>query len=484
MKIFQKAITACFCILVISGGLTAQVTDFKLKDYKYRTPVYQSLQLDLDLEESGSTGKENKGMTADLEAFIAHLRVFATDQRQHISTKSGYFNPGFGSSKQGDVKSNNNTLNGGLRYSVQDRRYKPNFFIETGGAAGANSFNRKNGIKGQALTNGDSHAYLELVAGVGKGRLEYVHDAQAALLILEDLYAAGIIKSKVDNETANRFAQLITNIKKQRILDSRRRTIFKLTQVDSFLRVNKLTTQCDARTMAIINDILFYSFQNDLSGNMNEFGDDTEFSWNRGEYDEGFESTDYAFVPQVEIITDQAFRQHGTIMYARFIPELRYNGFRTKQEKPTGDSVTKSTYVHVAPGIQLGYEKHDAIDLKWQKNYRASLSFIYTKYLESKPNPNPNYHLTQLDLSYELGYYPNSRSVIEGTGSFRFSHYGGTGQNTNFITPGVGLNAGYFVSYNTVLRASFSANYQIQTGSTNESRLAQGLRIFLRHYFF
>lgn len=483
MKTLQKGHIICLFLVMYSCVLVAQVTDFKLADYKYRTPLYQSLQLDLDLDQNSISG-ENKGLNASLDGFISYLKVFSTDKRQHISLSSVFLQPRFGSSKQGDVKNINNGLSGGMRYSTQDRNYKDRYFIETGGAAGANTFGRKAGIKDQATSQNDHHAYLELLAGIGKGRLEYVHDAQAALLILEELYQSGIIKSKVDTETAYRFAQLITNIKKQRILDARRRNIFKLTQVDSFLRVNKIVAQCDARTMAIINDVLFYSFQNDLSGNNNTFEEPLDFDWNRGNYDEGFESTDYGLIPQLESFSDQAFRQHGTVMYARLVPELRYNSFNTKIEKPTGgDSVNKSTYLHVAPGLQLGYEKHRAIDLKWQRNIRAGVRFVYTNYLESKPNANENYLLSQAEVNYEIGYYPNSRSVVEANAGLAFSHYGGS-LKTSFITPEVQLNTGYFISYNTVLRASFHVNYMVQTGAVNESRFTQGLRIYLRHYFF
>jgi hypothetical protein len=473
----------CLCALIYVS-VKAQVTDFKLSDYKYRTPLYQSLQLDLDLKQSSSSGEDTKGLQASFDAFISYLKIYATDKRQHISLTSAFMQPRFGSSKQGDIKNLNNGMSGGLRYSSQDRIYKDNHFIELGGAAGGNTFSRKTGQKGKATTQADQHAYLELNVGIGRGRLEYVHDAQAALLLLEDLYANGIIKSRVDAETANRFAQLITNIKKQRVLDARRRNIYKLTQVDSFLRVNKIIPQCDARTMAIINDVLFFSFQNDLSDYVNTYQDPVDFSFNRGNFDEGFESTDYAFIPQLEALTDQTFRQHGTIMYARLVPELRYDQFKTKIQKPAGgDSTDKSTYAYASPGIRLGFEKHQAISLKWQKNYRAGLGYVYRNYITSKPNPNTNYNVIEANLNYEIGYYPNSRSVIEANADIDVSRYGG-GLKATFITPGIGLNAGYFISYNTVLRASFFANYMIQRGDTKESMLSQGLRIYLRHYFF
>jgi hypothetical protein len=483
MRIIKRILIACSCFLTTSS-LIAQATDFKLSDYKYRTPLYRSLQMDLDLDQSSSSSGENSGVRASMSAYATLLNIFATDKHQHLSLISAFLQPRYGSSKQGDIKNIDNGVGGGVRYARDDRRYKEKYFIETGGAAGGTISSRKNGIKGQATGQTDYHAYIELVGGIGRGRLEYVHDAQAAILILDDLYRSGIIKSKVDAETANRFAQLITNIKKQRVLDSRRRTIYKLTQVDSFLRVNKLITQCDARTMATINDVLFYSFQNDLSDNMNTFEDPVDFSFNRGDYDEGYENTDYAFIPQFEALSDQSFRQQGTVMYARLVPELRYNSFNTKIEKPTGDSNATSSYLHIAPGAQVGYEKHEAVSLKWQKNYGGSLRFAYIKYLVTKPNINPDYHLSQIAVNYELGYYPNSRSVIEGRAELEYSHYGGKGMKASFITPQLTLNAGYFLSYNTVVRASLFANYMIQAGSINESTLGQGLRIYLRHYFF
>ncbi len=484
MKIFQKALIICLIGLITGGNLLAQVTDFKLSDYKYRTPLYRAMQLDLDLQQSATTGPTS-GLNASLSGFLSNLKVYSTDQRQHISLTSVFLQPRIGNSKMGNVKNVNNGMGFGGRYASQDRLFKENYFLEFGGAVGANTSGRKTGIKDQTTATNDSHAYLELFAGVGKGRLEYVHDAQAALLILEELYTSGIVKARVDAETAYRFAQLITNIKKQRVLDYRRRTVFKLTQVDSFLRVNRLITECTPKTMAVINDVLFFAFQNDLSYNTNTFEEPVDFDFNRGRYDEGYESTDYGLIPQIESYSDQSFRQHGTVMYARLIPELRYNGFKTTIERLTGgDSVQKSTYLTFSPGIQVGYEKHKAIDLKWQRNFGAVLRFIHNNYITSKPNVNPNYSLISLGVNYEMGYYPNSRSVIEANAGLDFSRYGGDGMKATFVTPGVGLSAGYFVSYNTVLRASFFADYQIQSGSSNESRLNQGLRFYLRHYFY
>ncbi|HYE54819.1 MAG TPA: hypothetical protein VD996_08255 [Chitinophagaceae bacterium] len=477
----MKTLQTLSVLLLLSYNLYAQVTDFKLADYKYRTPLYEALAMDLDLNQNVAAGA---GFNARLNAQLSHIRSYSTDARQHLSMRSVFLQPQFGGKKDSLAKYIDNALAAGVRYERQDRFFRNNYFLEAGGAIGGNTSSHKAGQKDRAQGEGQYHAYVELIAGVGKGRLEYIHDAQAALLILEDLYASGILRSKVDAATANRFAQLITNIKKRRVLDARRRTIYQLNQVDSFLRANKLIAQCDAQSMAIINDVLFFAFQNDLSGNINTLGDRGNFDWQRTHYNEGYESVDYGLIPQIEPYSDQQFRQHGTIMYARLVPQLRYNLFTNTYPKAAGgDSVVKSSFLLAAPGIEIGYEKHEALSLRWQRGYRGAFQYSYNTYLSAKPYDIENYRIAILNADYNMAYYPNSRTVVEGR--LGTTVWFGDKNTGTAVQPNLRLNSGYFLSYNTVLRAELAVFYNFYPkGSTSPRGIQENLRIFLRHYFF
>lgn len=487
MRKFRMLLGCAF--LLCCHFAQSQVTDFKLTDYKYRAPLYQSLQLNIDMSQNMNTNNERaitydqKSFGAGLVADVGYLRSVSTEMRQStrmtgISTTSNFF-----SSKTNGQKSKNNRISGGLVYSANERIwYKEKSFFEVGGRIGGSGLTSKTGIALDNSTITNTEVSGSVYGGIGKGRLEYVHDAQTALFILQDLYDAGIIKNKQNKETVNRFAQLITNIKKRRVLDGRRRTIFMLTQIDSFMRSNRMVNDCDAKTMAIINDNLFYGFTNDLSGNLNILGDQSSFDWARARHDEGFEGLDYGLIPQIEPYTDQMFRQHGTVMYARLIPDIYRRSDRMKSSKSGLDSTVKTHTTLFRPTILLGYEKHIPVNLNHQKYYKAFCEFYFTKTKGQNLllNEQKGVRLTGI---YGLGYYPNSRTLIEGEGSLDLDFSSWNKTKEFMIAPAIHIRSGYFLNYNTVLRGTFRVSYYTYTKS-KQNFMDEILKISLLHYFF
>jgi hypothetical protein len=105
----------------------------------------------------------------------------------------------------------------------------------------------------------------------------------------------------------------------------------------------------------------------------------------------------------------------------------------------------------------------------------ASLSFVQewqrskSQYESSGyPPQQPTYSNSagsaiSLNSFYELGYYPNNRTVINGGLHFnyRYDLNSTTGQKgTFYVEPGLFLNAGYFVNYRTRVFFNAAAYYR------------------------
>ena len=464
-----------------------QASSYQLKQFKYRTPLYKSLQLDVRFNESLSVQKEkainrdHSGTNVMLDMNLDQIMTFATDNRQHESYFGGFLQANRANTNDNGNRIRNGSLNPFFHYGFSERRFRSDYFIEYGG--GASLRGKRDATKDSIIrSRSEAHVSVGASVGIGKGRLEYVQDAQAALFILNDLYREGIIKSTVSAELTDRLARLITEMKRKRIIDQRRRTIYQLTSIDSFLVTSGIISNCDSKTSAIINDNLFFGFTNDLSGREYTYGPDTrmyDLDFNRESYDEG-EGQDFGMMPFLEPISDQLFRQHGTIIYARLSPGILWQATREK----IGDSVVKSPYLRnhfltITPSLDIGYEKHEAADLNWQKVIRLILSI--------RPQfGSDNFRMSDIRLmpSYSIGYYPNSRTVVEGTANINFGIMKGNNSKIFVIQPSAELRASYFVSARTVFRGFFRMYYLKFEGDQQLGNFSQSLQFSLRHYLY
>ena len=98
------------------------------------------------------------------------------------------------------------------------------------------------------------------ILGLGKGRIEMVNDAQMALFILNDLENQGLIVNKGSREQQYAFAEVITDINNQRVFDNRRKRIYELQRIDSFIKTSGLSSTTDIRHFTTINDNWIYAF--------------------------------------------------------------------------------------------------------------------------------------------------------------------------------------------------------------------------------
>jgi hypothetical protein len=415
----------------------AQDSSFQLKDYKYRTPGFKVLAVSIgfsgqvsDLTSQGLTHDKNRGF-ALYPSQLNYARFISTDKRIHTSILS------FGTWAQSTYNESNgkatkyNYLNYGFSWDWNDRFYKKNnWFFEVG-----NSLNNNLGINRQKDTLASRRYYTmeigdKVTLGLGKGRVERVQDAQMALYILNDLQQQDLLSAPVRPEVARNFAKLITDINNKRVFDYRRKRIYELTQIDSFLRSSGLFTETDIRHFTIIND-----------------------NWT------------LAFTPS---------RLSGSNWFIRVEPsaDIEKNSLNTTQASSFTTAERTTKIFTLSPVV--GYEKFVPVNLKWQRNMSVSLSWSSGWWHSlSKDNANGTAledrydwegKLTLLNATYGIGFYPNNRTAMNANLGLQAKYI--TYDNNlaiksyRQVKPFVNFTTDYFINYKTRLNAYWSLTYE------------------------
>lgn len=449
-----------------------EVTDFKLKDYKYRATGFKLANIgtsfNTSMNDDGvpltigqSTVNNTSFKGIGLNATASFINNYSLERRQHES----YFTPNarlsYAKNKIDTFSINVNTtsfLN--ATYSRTERFYHKNYYTEFTGYinSGFENASYKDQKKNTFNKNLNANLNIGLSAAVGKGRLEYVEDAQMALFILEDLKRNNLLAvQQVDKQTAYNFAALITEVRNKRVFDFRRRRMYELEQVDSFLRVNKLIKNSDIKVFNVINDNWAFAVQ--------------------AAYRQS-SSSSFTNEQIPENIITQPMRFSGFRRYIRAGagPIFRKTKNETETSKSTLDAF--SPYADVTAGI----EKHIPVNLKWQKIIEASLRTVYIMDRNTvngtKTNNNTLSHT--LNASYGLGYYPNTRTAVSFLGVVNSYYSKNNGFTALLLTA---VEANYFLSYLSRVRASvgFSA---VPVSKTRGREMQASLSIGYVHVFY
>jgi hypothetical protein len=453
-------------------AMAQEVTDFTLKDYKYRTTGFRlanigtSFRTGMNDDRSPLTiGQTTVNNTSDkgfgFNANGAFLKSYSLEKRQHES----YFAPNtffsYQKSKIDTVSTSvANTAFVNATYSRTERFYHKNYYTEFTGFinSGIENASFKDLKKNTFNKNLNSNLNIGVSAAIGKGRLEYVEDAQMALFILEDLKRNNLLAvQQVDKQTAYNFAALITDVRNKRVFDFRRRRMYELEQVDSFLRANKLIKASDIKVFNVINDNWAFALQA-------AYRQSTVSSFTNEQ------------VPE-NIIT-QPMRYSG---FRRFIKADAGPVFRrSKNESNTSESST-NVFSPFA-GVTAGIEKHIPVNLKWQKVMLASLRSVYIMDRNTvngtKVERNAFSHI--LNASYSMGYYPNTRTLVSFLGGVNSFYSKNDGFTASVLT---GVEANYFVSFLSRVRASFSFS-AIPVSETRGREMQANIQIGYVHVFY
>lgn len=416
-----------FFLFIIPTISNAQDSSFQLKNYKYRTPGFKALLLNLNASGSiydakGGTRTDVKGNQFNSNSGINYYRIISTDKRQHISTIS--FNPVFNFVKNengGVVAERNRQIILDADWSRMDRFFNSrNLFFEVGNKLGAVSNTRKN--RSQFLdskTTGNIVSNM-LILGVGKGRLENVQDAQMAKFIINDLQKMGLLDRVPDDATEYELAVLITDINNRRVFDDRKRLIYELTRIDSFLQSKQLIQAPSIAYFTTVNDNWLLAF-------------------NPG-------------------------RLSGTRIYAQLKPGFSFNVEGFKQTDTTSFPYTNDTkQIEYFYEPEIGIEHHKPVTLHWQRIARAAIRFRQTFNREKIKSESVSgstesewfrtYPELLFNSFYGFGYYPTNRTVVDGGLSFD-AVYGqqnmGISRTTYFsLVPGLQFSANYFINFRT-----------------------------------
>lgn len=447
----------------------AQDSAFELKDYKFRIPVLQGLQLNINLSGGVYDSKLVNNGNIQQRSFntsptIEYFRISSTDRRQHNS--GIYLAPAYSSSFNSidtpTTKNRSATLAAG--WNSTDRFFfKNNRFFEIENYLTTDNNNNRSSGDNTTFNSGRNNFREKISVGIGKGRLEYVQDAQMAMFIINDLQKMNLLEKEVSPEKIHQLARLITTINNRRVFDNRIRRIYELTQIDSFLQVNHLVKQSSIAYFTAVND-----------------------NWA------------LAFNPA---------RQAGTIYYFRVRPSITFVGSKLEQNLPAYYSKSNTRQFAYGYETVAGVEKQKPVNLFWQKKMKASLSFVQ-EWQRSKaefqtgnnPPQQPQLNTSTgsgllMNAFYGIGYYPNNRTIIDGglTIQSAYSFHNFSQSYSGFVlSPGLTLSANYFVSFKTRVTVFASALYMyfdpanssLVYGAFSRSAVDANINIGFSHILF
>jgi hypothetical protein len=501
-KIYKTSLCIIVMIALNNMHTKAQlkVSEYKLSDFKYRTNGYRALGLLGDFS-SGlnnrlerDTFKDNNSQ-AGISAEARYMLSKSTEQKQRLNIINVGTNPyNGGRTNRNNTKTVTSASDLSLGWQDFNRVFKKDFFYEYGTSADLFAMTMTDKRNNENTRTSNLNYRAEATIGAGKGRLEQVTDAQTALFILEDLYNNGSI-SPVSPEMTDAFARFITSLRNTRVFDLRRRTKFHIKQIDSFLVANKIIKATDADEIGIINDNLYFSFNNDFSplprGLHFGFEGDANIgagflTWDVGRYNNYIPLQQMYFfnpggdlniyedyisefnVQLLQPMNEQTLRLSGKKLYIR--ARGVYSGGRAKNSTaPTTTGIV----------TQVGLEKQRPVNLHWQENFGVNITGIIAQntkrvrleyFAQGLTNVVGteyfNSNFVWLNARYAKGYYPNGRTSIEAVTKINmaignFISDGQTSLMTKVFTAvaTADLNATYFLNATTIIKGSASLYY-------------------------
>lgn len=445
-------------LLFISAISFAQDSSFQLKDYKYRTPGFQALALGLNFSgnyrntDFNNRNPEKYNSTGLGPAFANYYRIRSTDKRfqeTNASLSTSYSSLNVKEATRDEVL---NRFETNFLLDHRSRTYRNNqWYFELGNRLEGTINSSK--LKDMAINNNGStlRGKNTVTLGIGKGRVEWVQDAQMALYILQDLAGQNLLSRQATAEESLAFAQLVTDINNRRIFDNRRRRIYELSRIDSFLKNTGLATQTDIRHFTTVND-----------------------NWA------------FAINP---------FRQSGASWFARVKPGIGIEKSNSKNNNsPQSSNDNSLTLLNISP--EIGYENYKPVNLKWQRNFGVSVSYFGTRYYQrnkfvsgsNQTETTTDFYSAQYYLNsyYGIGYFPNTRTQLTGNIGLR-----GVYGNPEYwhLTPSLDLTINYFLGYRTYLTGNVTTRYTYyKSGSSlfnfDGNHLYGGFALHLSHFIF
>jgi hypothetical protein len=253
------------------------------------------------------------------------------------------------------------------------------------------------------------------------------------------------------------FTNLITQVYNRRVFDFRKRRMYEIEQIDSFLVANKILAVNDVRAINIISDNWSFAIQpaKTESKTLNVSGGD----YYQLSFDGSQELVDDYFVTG---IFEQSSRLSGSQIYFRATPQLININLKEKDSVISKKEVTNLKAIT----FSLNYDNYKPIKLKWGWHKYANIAYrrgaVISDLLfefDNRSQEQTKGSFIEGNIGVELGYYPNSRTVLEArwnVGAFKSDGeliIRGTKFNSNRIYTDINATTSYFINYNSRITA-------------------------------
>ena len=473
---FLQTVIILLSVVLLTGSTqraNAQISGFKLADYK--NPVYLYQALDLGFNLNSSINNQNvpiqpEGPNLKTREFLFSSDLNATYTR--YSNRLSYqgdqqFSIGLQDDFRGEkedpqvvTKNSQNDGTFSLGLNSSNRFYfRSNYFLEASPYAGINydSYSTRDreydtlNVLLRDQKSGTQYIHTVIGSGLffGKGRIEQVQDAQLAAYILNDLEKLNRVKQGLSNEDVMELAATITKLKMTRFFDDRIHLIREITAIDSLLEKRGIKTVGDAAYFTAIYD-----------------------NWQ------------YAHNP---------VRQSGYRLYGGLQPSFRYQGFgQTKDTLSPVNSKFKTRELieefHLPVLIGFIYEKPGS--LEWQHSISASISWQHDYTDETQQQLLPDelgkvliFRTTgstvTSSLGYTAGYYPSTRTWLTAgiSSSYNYAIYDNKsdisamvkGKSRQDVYTRLSFNAYYYLSQRLRLSVQADVNNYWQANETGKT---------------
>jgi hypothetical protein len=422
-------------ILILTAFLSAydlySQHDSLLKTFKYRVNRYREINFnagggtDADKRELGAGEYKSNASSGNLGASWYHIK--STDRMLLTITGNAGFAFSSGKTKDPIRESKSRNFFGSSQFSLLNKWFRKKMFTEIGadvfGHNNTNKYSPVNPTGSEKYKQNDYSIAIDL--GIGKGRLENITDMQNALWLYQTLQEEKKLSRSLSDDELDELGHTITAAKNTRVLDFRKRTQFILETTDRFFQQKEILTANDIRYFTSLNDILFFTINNQ--------------------------------------------RLSGSEIYIRLTPGLNNanrddinNSLFTKEE----DKIVSKSLL-----LSAGINKYIPANLRHQNNYGASLRLKYISYhaanklfISGSPVNQFDFNTTVkqagINLFFQHAIYPNTRTSI----SFDLQSEAGyrdAGQPLElFGTANLAGSLNYFISYKTRLTCNLGATWQ------------------------
>lgn len=480
-KLSISSFVLCFFLISLSSLLQAQVVKYDLN--KYYTPDIVRNSLDVNLMSTGNLS--NSKVTNDIStntldslkstrfnaAFNGAFGSFKSTRklernlRVDLQMAGQYQRETQVSSSSGNninQRLENNYKNGSVILNYEQRFYGQNKNFKVVGFDG--EFSAHNQVVSNSnfvqknLDDIYSTSVLPFI-GMGSGRLEYVQDARQAVYILDALSQKKVLARELTDDDIFAFSQLISSVKNKRFLDARLRKIAEITAIDSFLMKNNYLSSTGATYFTTLNDF-----------------------WDNGA---NFQ------------------RVSGKRIETRLIPFYHQRNASHNFDYLNSHFEQFNRDHDFGGRLTVNYQYAKQLNLNWENRTNLSFQGIYTNLvsnttLNSTVNPEVNNNNVELSLigSYNLGYYPTSRTYLNAAISQNFSEiqlnpFTSVGGSKGFgSVSSFYFSAYYYISQHLNLSANLRLNYSyldninLSATKTKLSFFDSNFVVYLRYSIF